>query len=82
MRSSEGAKCQRNEVTAGTASSGNVEAGATEAVLFHRDSPSEAPTVDRTQKRMPVLWRSIVACEQAHVAARAVERLAQDQPIA
>jgi hypothetical protein len=27
------------------------------------------------KKRMPVLWRSIVACEQAHVVARAVERL-------
>ena len=38
--------------------------------------------VSDLKKRMPVLWRSIVACEQAHVAARAVERLAQDQPIA
>ena len=36
--------------------------------------------VSDLKKRMPVLWRSIVACEQAHVVARAVERLAQDQP--
>ena len=38
--------------------------------------------VSDLKKRMPVLWRSIVACEQAHVVARAVERLGRDQPMA